>query len=258
MIECFRKYKVVKLRIEELFKEKPRDIKIFIFLLCPFILGGVQIIAHNQYMAISETNKTLALLFAEKFEEAYMHFHPEFKKTTKFELFEKALYAAIFKESGGISKITFDYYLPVPGQKAIQLFYKTHYYSEKKHELQVVLLGDVEEGYKIVYMDFIYDMGESSYNVKVYGLDRMEIDGEIVIKPDTTIISPDSLRETLECERKEKQELKNSFHNDEKENDLGELRGLFKIVFGTIILISLVLGLLLSYFLRRRNKVERK
>ena len=254
MIKCFRKYKVVKLRIEELFKKRPKNIKIFILLLGPFILGSLQIITHNQYMAISETNNMLALLFAEKFEEAYIYFHPEFKETTKSELFQKVLYATMFEESEGISKITFDYYLPVPGQKAIQLFYKTDYYSEKKHELQVILLGDVEEGYIIVYIDFIYDMGESPYNVKVYGLDRMEIDGEIIIKPDTTIITPDYLRKTLERKREEKQKIAVDFNNDKQKTDSEELYNLFKMVFGIVVLISVVLGLLLCYILERRKR----
>jgi len=254
MLTYIIKHKILGLQIKKGFKGKFKNIENFIFLLVPLILGGVQIIAHNQYMAISETNKTLTLLFDKKFEEAYVRFHPEFQKQMKYELFEKVLYAVMFEESEGINKIAFDYYLPVPGQKAIQLFYKIDQNSGEKHELKVVLLGDVEEGYKIVFMDFIYDKDESSYDIKIFGVERMEIDGEIIIKPDTTIITPDSLRETLESKREEKQKIEVDFNNDKQKTDSEELYNLFKIVFGIVILISVVLGLLLWYILKRRKK----
>ena len=182
----------------------PRNIKFFWFLIILLILGAVQVIAHSQYMAIAVANKTLTLLFDQNFEEAYLLFHLEFQKQMKYELFEQVLHAAMFEENEGIKEITFDYYLPVPGQKAIQLFYKTNYHSGKENKLHVVLLGDVDEGYKIVYMDFI--SGEKpSYNIKIFGSDKWEIDGSIIIKPDTIIITPDSLREKLEFEEKEKE-----------------------------------------------------
>ncbi len=182
----------------------PRNIKIFWFLIILLTLGAVQIIAHNQYMAIAVANKTLTLLFDKNFEEAYLLFQLEFQKQMKYELFEEVLHAAMFEENEGIKEIAFDYYLPVPGQKAIQLFYKTNYNSEKENKLHVVLLGDVDEGYKIVYMDFISGEGPS-YNIKIFGLEKWEIDGSIIIKPDTIIITPDSLRKKLEFEEKEKE-----------------------------------------------------
>ncbi|MCK4225860.1 hypothetical protein KAX29_03110 [candidate division WOR-3 bacterium] len=101
--------------------------------------------------------------------------------------------------SKGIERITFDYYLPVSGQRAIQLYYKVYYNSGMGNILHLVLLGDGRKGYKVFIIDF-GDVAKYPPNIKYYGVKKQKIEGEIVIKPDTIIITPEELREKIEIE----------------------------------------------------------
>lgn len=224
---------------------------LWFLLIFPLVLEASHMIYHNQYMAIAVTNETLSLLFDQEYKGAYLLFHPDFQKEMKYELFEKVLHAAMFQESEGINKITFDYYLPVPGQKAIQLFYKTNYNSGKEHTLHVVLLGDSDEGYKIVYMDFVSDEG-SSYNIKIYGLEKWEIPETIIIKPDTIIVTPDSLRGKIERKIEKKQERLDDFNKDKKEFNFKKIKSIVQIGIGIIFFVSVILGVMFRYILKRK------
>lgn len=160
---------------------------------------NLQLIQHSQFKAIASANKVLSLLFNKKYKDAYILLHLDFHKEMDLKLFKKVGRMAFFEESEGIKQLTFDFYLPVPGQRAIQLFYKFDYNSGEESTLNIVLLGDAKKGYKIVFMDFTCE-GPSSSDIKIYGLKKWEIEGEIVIKPDTIIITPEELREKIEFE----------------------------------------------------------
>jgi len=173
------------------------------FLALFFQISCLTFIHHNQYMAISSANKMLSLLLKEEYEEAYLDAHPEFQKNGPCELFKAAMDSSLFRFEGGVEKIEFDYFLPVQGQRAIELLYQITYNNPGKElALHIALLGDSKEGYKVCLIDF-GNVIRFRTNVKVINQQKQKIDGEIIIKPDTIIITPDSLRKKLEFEEKE-------------------------------------------------------
>lgn len=121
--------------------------------------------------------------------KAYILLHEKFHRSMSPNEFKKALGEAFFEENEGIEKLAFDYYLPIPGQKAIQLIYKVSYKSGERRNLHIVLLGDAEKGYKIAYMNLTSKEPELP-DVKIYGMKKLRIKDEIIIKPDTIIIKP--------------------------------------------------------------------
>ena len=159
----------------------------------------LQLIHHSQYKAVSSANKVLSLLFNERYEEAYLKLHPNAQEKVPFEIFKKLMQQVFFEMSSGIERITFDYYLPVSGQRAIQLYYKVYYNSGMGNILHLVLLGDGRKGYKVFIIDF-GDVAKYPPNIKYYGVKKQKIGGEIVIKPDTIIITPDELKEMIKFE----------------------------------------------------------
>lgn len=159
----------------------------------------MQVVHHNQFKAISSANKLLTLLFNKRYKDAYLKLHLNTKERLPFEVFQEMSDQVFFKMSKGIERITFDYYLPVSGQRAIQLYYKVYYNSGMGNILHLVLLGDGRKGYKVFIIDF-GDVAKYPPNIKYYGVKKQKIEGEIVIKPDTIIITPEELREKIEFE----------------------------------------------------------
>jgi len=158
-------------------------------------------IHHNQYIAISSANKTICLLLKEEYEKAYLDAHPELQKNGPCELFKAAMDSSLFRFEGGVKKIEFDYFLPVQGKRAIELFYQTSYNNpEKELVLHLALLGDRKEGYKVCLIDFGNAI-KFRPNVKVINQQKQKIEGEIIIKPDTIIVNPEVLREFLELQQ---------------------------------------------------------
>ncbi len=165
-------------------------------------------IHHNQYIAIYYANKTLSLLLKEKYEEAYSDLDPGLKERVPFEIFKALADSSLSRWEGGVKKIEFDYYLPVLGQRAIELFYQITYNNPGKElVLHLILVGDSKEGYEVYLIDFGNEV-KARPNVKVINQQKQEIEGEVIIKPDTIIVNPEVLREFLELQQeKDKQKI---------------------------------------------------
>jgi len=185
-------------------KSKTRKFFVFeIFFLALFfhVSCVVSKIHHNHYIAISSANKTICLLLKEEYEKAYLDAHPELQKNGPCELFKAAMDSSLFRFEGGVEKIEFDYFLPVLGQRAIELFYQITYNNPGKElVLHLVLVGDSKEGYEVCLIDFGNEV-KARPNVKVINQQKQEIEGEVIIKPDTIIVNPDVLREFLELQQ---------------------------------------------------------
>jgi hypothetical protein len=146
----------------------------------------VRRLEHNLSIAAMTSNKVLFELFNKNYKEVFLQFHQDLLKEFTFEEFRDGIEKVYFDQFGGIKKFVFDSYLPVPGQKAIQLYYIAHFNSGEKVVFHFVLFGDAKSGYKIR----IFDIGnqiEYPPNTKYYGIKQIGSGSEIIINPDTII-----------------------------------------------------------------------
>jgi len=168
----------------------------FILIILLYPLSCIMVTQHDYYKAISSANKTLWLLFNKEYEKAYNELHLEAKEKVPFEIFSEMMQMAFCdKMAGNLKKMKFDYYVPVTGEKAIQLYYKIAYNNPSMGNiLHLVLLGDAVEGYRVYILDF-GNVAKYPPNVKYFNQKKQKIKEDIVIETDTIIITPDSLRE---------------------------------------------------------------
>lgn len=119
------------------------------------ILSGcsVNMIEHDPDKAIDTANKFLFDLLREDYSSAYkQHVRDALKKELSFQQFESDLKLSK-KERGPIEKADFDGYKPVPGERAIQLYYKVQHKEAGSIVYHLVLEGDGKSGYKIIVGD---------------------------------------------------------------------------------------------------------
>ena len=128
--------------------------KIFIINFIAILLYGcgVNIIIHDEDKAVTEANLVLEILFInENYKEAYDKFDPEFKKHyTSANL--KQIVEQVRSEFGNLKEFQVDSFLPMPGKRAITLFYKGIHEDGVSYH-RVVLVGD-KKGYKVTGLLF--------------------------------------------------------------------------------------------------------
>ncbi len=149
----------------------------------------VRQLEHDTFKAVTITNKVLFGLFNKNYKEVFLQFHPDLLKEFTFEEFRDAMEKVYFEESGGIKEIVFDSYLPVLGQRAIQLYYIACFNSGDEVVIHFVLFGDAKEGYKMRIFDF-GDQIKYPPNVKYMGaeLKKIKTGLNIIINADTIIV----------------------------------------------------------------------
>lgn len=111
--------------------------------------ANISATSHDEQKAIDIANSFLLNVVREDYRAAYdAQISKSFKKSVPFDEFASGLKQSR-EERGKLTKVSFDYFQPVPKENAIQLFYKAKYEVEQV-PVHLVLAGDGKEGYKII------------------------------------------------------------------------------------------------------------
>lgn len=141
---------------------------------------SVSSIYHDEDKAIDISNLFLKALINEDYNAAYNTFlSNRLKNELQFERFESDL-KKNQKIRGRLEKAVFDSFQPVPGQRAIQLYYNVTHEKAGDVMYHFVLEGDGKIGYKIIIVD-IGDQMQYPPNMKFVGVKRMKKDRYIEV-----------------------------------------------------------------------------
>ena len=125
-----------------------------LILILAVVLSGcsVKTIYHDEDIAIDVANKFLLNIIKGNYSDAYnKQIGDRLKDIVSLEQFEEGLRQSA-QVRGAISKALFDSFEPVPGQRAIQLFYNV-YHENEVIMYHFVLEGDGKAGYRIILLD---------------------------------------------------------------------------------------------------------
>ena len=123
--------------------------KLFVIVVAAVLLTScVKVLLHDENKAAAEAGEFLRILFLESnFEKAYQKLSEESRNVTNPAGLQKI--TGMMKENiGNLKELQLDSFSPVPGQKAINIFYN----GIKEKGLcyfRVFLTGDASSGYKV-------------------------------------------------------------------------------------------------------------
>ena len=119
-----------------------------------FFLAGcnVNVIYHDEDKAIESANLFLKTVIRADYATAYAQISERAKQVMPFEKFE-VFFKTNQERVGAFAKVVFDSYQPVPGQRAIQLYYNVSHQKGGNILYHLVLDGDEKMGYKILIVD---------------------------------------------------------------------------------------------------------
>ncbi len=110
---------------------------------------NVNAIHHDELKAIDTANHFFLNLIKGNYKDAYDNqTNDRFKQVTPPKKFNSDM-EELMHSYGAPTKASYDYFQPVPGQKAIQLFYNVNHRQEGTVQYIFYLEGDAEAGYKI-------------------------------------------------------------------------------------------------------------
>lgn len=147
-------------------------------------LGGcsptVSVIHHDEDKAIETANKLLSYLIKEDYKAAYNDcIGDRLKEALPYKRFNSDVKKGQ-QIRGPIKKAIFDSYMPVPRQRAIQLFYSVEHEQAGTIIYHFVMEGDKPTGYRVVLVDVGNQM-EYPPNSAFDGLKKIKKDKLIVV-----------------------------------------------------------------------------
>ncbi|MEJ2183368.1 MAG: hypothetical protein P8Y66_07575 [Nitrospirota bacterium] len=141
---------------------------------------SVSSIYHDEDKAIIVANSFLKALINEDYDKAYSTFLSDrLKENVKLERFKSDLKDSQ-KIRGHLKKAVFDSYQPVPGQRAIQLYYNVTHDKIGAVPYHLVLEGDGKAGYTIIVLDIGNQM-QYPPNIKFIGVKKIKKDRDIEV-----------------------------------------------------------------------------